>query len=183
MCRNYFVSSFTELQHPRAGVAHREADEREYHPVSRLAGMRVCRHVGWQAYSKIASEQACVWEEILRLPCQAALEDGRAGGISMSLEFLVLFFQEKSTEEINMNGRLYDPVIARFFSPDKYVANSTFTQDFNRYSYARNNPLMYTDPSGEFAFLAPMISGIIMGVFQGAIQGAMIASQKGANGG
>ena len=45
---------------------------------------------------------------------------------------------------INMNGRLYDPVIGRFFSPDKYVANSSFTQDFNRYSYARNNPLMYT---------------------------------------
>jgi RHS repeat-associated protein len=50
---------------------------------------------------------------------------------------------------INMNGRLYDPVIARFFSPDQYVANSSFTQDFNRYSYARNNPLMYTDPSGH----------------------------------
>jgi RHS repeat-associated protein len=53
---------------------------------------------------------------------------------------------------INMNGRLYDPVIARFFSPDKYVVNSSFTQDFNRYSYARNNPLMYTDPSGESIF-------------------------------
>jgi RHS repeat-associated protein len=50
-----------------------------------------------------------------------------------------------------MNGRLYDPVIARFFSPDMYVANSSFTQDFNRYSYARNCPLMYTDPSGEIA--------------------------------
>ena len=53
---------------------------------------------------------------------------------------------------INMNGRLYDPVIARFFSPDKYVANSSFTQDFNRYSYARNCPLMYTDPDGESIF-------------------------------
>jgi hypothetical protein len=49
-----------------------------------------------------------------------------------------------------MNGRLYDPVIARFFSPDKYVANSSFTQDFNRYMYARGCPLMYTDPDGEF---------------------------------
>jgi len=49
-----------------------------------------------------------------------------------------------------MNGRLYDPVIGRFFSPDKYVANSSFTQDFNRYTYARNNPLMYTDPDGDF---------------------------------
>jgi RHS repeat-associated protein len=54
---------------------------------------------------------------------------------------------------INMNGRLYDPVIGRFFSPDKYVANSSFTQDFNRYTYARNNPLMYTDPDGEFIYI------------------------------
>ena len=58
---------------------------------------------------------------------------------------------------INMNGRLYDPVIGRFFSPDKYVANSSFTQDFNRYTYARNCPLMYTDPSGEFLFFFPTI--------------------------
>ena len=36
--------------------------------------------------------------------------------------------------------------------PDKYVANSGFTQDFNRYSYCRNNPLSYTDPSGNNIF-------------------------------
>jgi RHS repeat-associated protein len=50
---------------------------------------------------------------------------------------------------INMNGRLYDPVICRFFSPDNYIVENESTQDFNRYSYARNCPLMYTDPSGE----------------------------------
>jgi hypothetical protein len=65
--------------------------------------------VGEQAYSKIAYEQASVWEEILRLPCSAALEEGRVGGISMSLEFLVLFFQEKSTE----NLYIYYPVSLR----------------------------------------------------------------------
>jgi len=62
---------------------------------------------------------------------------------------------------INMNGRLYDPVIGRFFSPDKYVANSSFTQDFNRYTYARNNPLHYTDPSGEI--IVPILLGIFIG--------------------
>jgi len=59
-----------------------------------------------------------------------------------------------------MNGRLYDPVIGRFFSPDKYVANSSFTQDFNRYTYARNNPLHYTDPSGNIIWVIGLMEGI-----------------------
>ena len=50
---------------------------------------------------------------------------------------------------INMNGRLYDPVIARFFSPDNFVQVPDFTQSYNRYSYCLNNPLQYVDPSGE----------------------------------
>lgn len=50
---------------------------------------------------------------------------------------------------INMNGRLYDPVLGRFFSPDNYVQLPNFTQSYNRYSYCLNNPLKYTDPSGE----------------------------------
>ncbi|MDR0438289.1 MAG: RHS repeat-associated core domain-containing protein [Bacteroidales bacterium] len=49
---------------------------------------------------------------------------------------------------INMNGRMYDPIIARFLSPDPFVQAPTFTQSYNRYSYVFNNPLKYTDPSG-----------------------------------
>ena len=48
-----------------------------------------------------------------------------------------------------MNGRLYDPYLARFLSPDNYVQMPDFSQSFNRYSYCLNNPLKYTDPSGE----------------------------------
>ena len=54
---------------------------------------------------------------------------------------------------INMNGRLYDPVLGRFFSPDNYVQAPNNSQNFNRYSYCLNNPLKYTDPSGEFFHL------------------------------
>ncbi len=50
---------------------------------------------------------------------------------------------------INMNGRLYDPVLGRFFSPDPYVQLPDYTQSYNRYSYCLNNPLKYTDPTGE----------------------------------
>ena len=79
---------------------------------------------------------------------------------------------------INMNGRLYDPVIARFFSPDKYVANSTFTQDFNRYSYARNCPLMYTDPSGhKLKWWGWLLIGLGADALTGgAISGAIITT-------
>jgi len=49
-----------------------------------------------------------------------------------------------------MNGRVYDPVLGRFLSPDNFVQAPDFTQNFNRYAYCLNNPLIYTDPSGDF---------------------------------
>lgn len=52
-------------------------------------------------------------------------------------------------EFINMNGRIYDPILAQFLSPDNYVQDPTNSQNFNRYSYCLNNPLKYTDPSGN----------------------------------
>ena len=51
---------------------------------------------------------------------------------------------------INMKGRLYDPEIGRFISADAYVQAPTDTQSYNRYTYVKNNPLSYTDPSGHF---------------------------------
>ena len=70
---------------------------------------------------------------------------------------------------INMNGRVYDPIIARFLSPDNYVQAPGSSQGFNRYSYCLNNPLTYNDPSGEFPFL--VIAAYI--AMQGVIAGDM----------
>ena len=50
---------------------------------------------------------------------------------------------------INMNGRIYDPRLGRFLSPDPYVQAPYNSQNYNRYSYCLNNPLKYTDPTGE----------------------------------
>ena len=49
---------------------------------------------------------------------------------------------------INMRGRMYDPVLGRFLSPDIIVQAPENSQSYNRYSYCLNNPLRYTDPSG-----------------------------------
>jgi RHS repeat-associated protein len=53
-------------------------------------------------------------------------------------------------ELINMNGRIYDPVMARFLSPDPYIGEKSNFQNFNRFSYVYNNPVNFTDPSGYF---------------------------------
>ncbi len=49
---------------------------------------------------------------------------------------------------IHMNGRVYDPQIGRFLSPDSYVPNPTNMQSYNSYAYVENRPLTHTDPSG-----------------------------------
>ena len=59
---------------------------------------------------------------------------------------------------IHMNGRIYDPTLARFLQADPYIQFPNNLQNHNRYSYVMNNPLSYTDPSGHFIFtLSAMI--------------------------
>jgi hypothetical protein len=66
-----------------------------------------------------------------------------------------------------MNGRLYDPVVGRFLSPDNYVQMPDFSQNFNRYSYCWNNPLKYNDPDGEWIHI--LVGAIIGGVINTAV--------------
>ena len=49
---------------------------------------------------------------------------------------------------INMNGRMYDPIMSMFLSPDPFIQSASQTQSFNRYAYVMNNPLKFIDPSG-----------------------------------
>ena len=49
-----------------------------------------------------------------------------------------------------MNGRLYDPLLRRFLNADENIQDLHNTQNYNKYGYVMNNPLMYSDPSGEF---------------------------------
>jgi RHS repeat-associated protein len=49
---------------------------------------------------------------------------------------------------INMKGRLYDPELKRFITPDPFVTAPYHPQGLNRFSYVQNNPVTYVDPSG-----------------------------------
>jgi RHS repeat-associated protein len=72
---------------------------------------------------------------------------------------------------INMNGRLYDPLVGRMLSTDSKIQAPDFTQNYNRYSYALNNPLRFTDPDGE-----EIVTAIVIGAIIGAYIGGTLAN-------
>lgn len=50
------------------------------------------------------------------------------------------------------NARWYDAKLGRFASPDTLVPQPANPQALNRFSYALNNPVRYSDPTGHYIF-------------------------------
>ena len=76
-------------------------------------------------------------------------------------------------------ARYYDPVIGRFISPDSVVQSPGDPQTLNRYSYCRNNPLLYTDPSGHFFGIDDFIIAMVLGAAFGATTSAIMGGNVG----
>jgi RHS repeat-associated protein len=91
---------------------------------------------------------------------------------------------------VHMNGRVYDPLLGRFMTPDSIVQNVGL-QGFNRYSYAINNPLGYVDPNGhcfECFAIGAIIGGTVAAIASGGdfaaiFEGAFIGGISGGLGG
>jgi RHS repeat-associated protein len=56
---------------------------------------------------------------------------------------------ERGFALMDYNARYYDPGLGRFVSADTLVPEAGNPQALNRYAYAGNNPVRYTDPSGH----------------------------------
>jgi RHS repeat-associated protein len=94
---------------------------------------------------------------------------------------------------INMNGRLYDAKLHRFLQPDNHVQDPSNVQNYNRYAYVLNNPLKFTDPSGEswlgdngktiFVFVAAAATAVIIGLSMGTATPLVAAAWAGAGAG
>jgi RHS repeat-associated protein len=87
--------------------------------------------------------------------------------------------QELDTEHglYNYNAREYDPVLGRFISPDSIVQDFSDPQTLNRYSYCRNNPLLYVDPSGNLFFIDDLtIGALLISMAKGAAIGAAVGA-------
>ncbi|MFZ5986975.1 MAG: S8 family serine peptidase [Bacillota bacterium] len=49
-----------------------------------------------------------------------------------------------------LNARMYDPKIARFLQEDTYLGKPDDPLSLNLYTYVKNNPLIYYDPTGHY---------------------------------
>jgi RHS repeat-associated protein len=79
---------------------------------------------------------------------------------------------------INMNGRVYEPLLGRFMSADPHVQQPGNLQSLNRYSYTANNPVSLTDPSG-YLFGININLGTVVGAVAGAVTGGDIGALAG----
>jgi len=106
------------------------------------------------------------------------------------------FTDQEDDDELGLysyGARLYDPVIGKFVSPDTVVQAPDDPQTLNRYSYVRNNPITYTDPSGNLFIIDDIIAGLILlgelilssqlatAIVGGAILGAGMSAITGGN--
>jgi RHS repeat-associated protein len=62
----------------------------------------------------------------------------------------------------HLGAREYDPVIGRFISVDP-KQDLTDPQQWNAYTYANNNPILFADPSGEILGSASCTGGMVGG--------------------
>jgi RHS repeat-associated protein len=61
---------------------------------------------------------------------------------------------------IDMKGRVYDPLAARFTTADPIMQAPHWSQGMNRYAYVFNDPINATDPSG-FISISDVVKGFV----------------------
>ncbi|PYS95852.1 MAG: hypothetical protein DMF50_06995 [Acidobacteria bacterium] len=67
----------------------------------------------------------------------------------------------RDTGLLQMGSRHYDPALGRFLQPDGLVGRRFDPHMFNRYAYARDNPVNLTDPDGKNPLFAILFIGAI----------------------
>jgi RHS repeat-associated protein len=88
-------------------------------------------------------------------PTPATSTTGIIAGTTGVKDYYALHERDIETNLTYMNARMYDETMPTFLSLDptsQYNPQSILKdpQQLNLYSYARNNPVRYNDPSGEF---------------------------------
>lgn len=59
------------------------------------------------------------------------------------------YYYDTETGFCYLQSRYYDPVVSRFINADKYASTGDGLLGYNMFAYCSNNPVNYSDPSGE----------------------------------
>ena len=85
--------------------------------------------------------------------------------LNCRFELAVPFNSHREESEFGLydyKARYYSPLLGCFISADSIVPDFSNPQALNRYAYVYNNPLKFTDPSGHFPWLVPILVGIAL---------------------
>jgi len=123
-----------------------------YHAGKRVA-MRTGNTLYWLLTDRLGSTSMVVAATSAltgELRYKAYGEGRYAWGITTTTKYHFTGQREESVIGLYFyNARWYDAALGRFVQPDSVVPQPGNPQAVNRYSYALNNPLRYSDPTGR----------------------------------
>ena len=70
------------------------------------------------------------------------------------------YYYDTDTGLYYLQSRYYNPNWGRFINADRYVSTGKGLLGYNMYAYCNNNPIMYTDETGQLAF--PIVAALVI---------------------
>ena len=70
------------------------------------------------------------------------------------------YYYDVETGLYYLQRRYYNPEWGRFLNADGYISTGTGMLGHNMFAYCNNNPVMFTDPTGNWPSLSQILTGI-----------------------
>ena len=116
------------------------------------------------------------WEAGYEYDLWGNITSGGSSGIAKENPFRYRgYYYDSETGFYYLQSRYYDPEICRFINADNLELLSTLSGtpgQLNLYAYCNNNPVMYSDPSGEIVITSSVLIGLAITAGIGAAVGA-----------
>ena len=86
------------------------------------------------------------------------------------------YVYDQETGFYYLNSRYYDPAVGRFINPDAAIGQVGNIKGNNMFTYALNNPVMYSDLTGNWPKLSTVLAGVAAVAATVAVAAAVVAT-------